>query len=51
MISRPTEQQYFDMEKRLVESQERTLSTTKDLQTIKEENKKLSKFFLPAQIF
>ncbi|XP_008332910.1 nucleoprotein TPR-like isoform X1 [Cynoglossus semilaevis] len=37
-----SEQQYFDMEKRLVESQERTLSTTKDLQTIKEENKKLN---------
>lgn len=37
------EQQYFDMEKRLAESQEQILSATKDLQTLKEENKKLSK--------
>uniref|UniRef100_A0A669BCQ1 Nucleoprotein TPR n=1 Tax=Oreochromis niloticus TaxID=8128 RepID=A0A669BCQ1_ORENI len=38
-----SEQQYFDMEKRLAESQEQILSATKDLQTLKEENKKLSK--------
>uniref|UniRef100_A0A669F4V8 Nucleoprotein TPR n=1 Tax=Oreochromis niloticus TaxID=8128 RepID=A0A669F4V8_ORENI len=37
-----SEQQYFDMEKRLAESQEQILSATKDLQTLKEENKKLS---------
>uniref|UniRef100_A0A7N9ASS5 Nucleoprotein TPR n=1 Tax=Mastacembelus armatus TaxID=205130 RepID=A0A7N9ASS5_9TELE len=37
-----SEQQYFDIEKRLVESQEQILSATKDLQALKEENKKLS---------
>uniref|UniRef100_A0A8D3CA17 Translocated promoter region a, nuclear basket protein n=2 Tax=Scophthalmus maximus TaxID=52904 RepID=A0A8D3CA17_SCOMX len=37
-----SEQQYFDIEKRLVESQEQILSATRDLQTLKEENKKLS---------
>ncbi|KAL3987968.1 KAT8 regulatory NSL complex subunit 1 [Sarotherodon galilaeus] len=37
-----SEQQYFDMEKRLAESQEQILSATKDLQTLKEENKKLN---------
>ena len=42
MSSTPTEQQYFDIEKRLSESQEQTLSATRDLQTLKEENKKLS---------
>ncbi|XP_039999046.1 nucleoprotein TPR isoform X2 [Xiphias gladius] len=37
-----SEQQYFDIEKRLVESQEQIRSATKDLQTLKEENKKLN---------
>ncbi|MEQ2158397.1 hypothetical protein GOODEAATRI_011904 [Goodea atripinnis] len=37
-----SEQQYFDVEKRLTESQEQILSATKDLQILKEENKKLS---------
>ncbi|XP_029309267.1 nucleoprotein TPR-like, partial [Cottoperca gobio] len=37
-----TEQQYFDIEKRLSESQEQILSSTRDLQTLKEENKKLN---------
>uniref|UniRef100_A0A3B4UI63 Translocated promoter region, nuclear basket protein n=1 Tax=Seriola dumerili TaxID=41447 RepID=A0A3B4UI63_SERDU len=37
-----SEQQYFDIEKRLVESQEQILSATRDLQTLKAENKKLS---------
>uniref|UniRef100_A0A8P4G4M7 Translocated promoter region a, nuclear basket protein n=1 Tax=Dicentrarchus labrax TaxID=13489 RepID=A0A8P4G4M7_DICLA len=39
-----SEQQYFDIEKRLAESQEQILSATRDLQTLKEENKKLSEF-------
>uniref|UniRef100_A0A8D0B051 Translocated promoter region, nuclear basket protein n=1 Tax=Sander lucioperca TaxID=283035 RepID=A0A8D0B051_SANLU len=38
-----SEQQYFDIDKRLAESQEQILSATKDLQTLKEENKKLKK--------
>lgn len=42
MFSSPTEQQYFDIDKRLAESQEQILSATRDLQTLKEENKKLS---------
>ncbi|XP_028328136.1 nucleoprotein TPR-like [Gouania willdenowi] len=37
-----SEQQYFDIEKKLVESQEQILCATKELQTIKEENKKLN---------
>ncbi|XP_028282895.1 nucleoprotein TPR-like isoform X2 [Parambassis ranga] len=37
-----SEQQYFDIEKRLVESQEQILSATRGLQTSKEENKKLN---------
>ncbi|XP_015236386.1 PREDICTED: nucleoprotein TPR [Cyprinodon variegatus] len=37
-----SEQQYFDVEKRLTESQEQILSATKDLQVLKEENKKLN---------
>ncbi|XP_063742334.1 nucleoprotein TPR-like isoform X2 [Eleginops maclovinus] len=37
-----SEQQYFDIEKRLAESQEQILSTTRDLQTLREENKKLN---------
>ncbi|XP_029970537.1 nucleoprotein TPR-like isoform X3 [Salarias fasciatus] len=37
-----SEQQYFDIEKRLLGSQEQILSATKDLQTVKEENKKLN---------
>ncbi|XP_078120990.1 nucleoprotein TPR-like [Sander vitreus] len=37
-----SEQQYFDIDKRLAESQEQILSATKDLQTLKEENKKLN---------
>nr|XP_020480735.1 nucleoprotein TPR-like [Monopterus albus] len=41
-FSAPTEQQYFDIEKRLAESQEQILSVTRDLQTHKEENKKLN---------
>lgn len=40
----PTEQQYFDIDKRLAESQEQILSATRDLQILKEENKKLSEF-------
>lgn len=44
MSSAPTEQQYFDIEKRLAESQEQILSATRDLQALKEENKKLSEF-------
>uniref|UniRef100_A0AAQ6AH46 Nucleoprotein TPR n=1 Tax=Amphiprion ocellaris TaxID=80972 RepID=A0AAQ6AH46_AMPOC len=39
-----SEQQYFDIEKRLAESQEQILSATRDLQALKEENKKLSEF-------
>uniref|UniRef100_A0A8C7YYH4 Nucleoprotein TPR n=1 Tax=Oryzias sinensis TaxID=183150 RepID=A0A8C7YYH4_9TELE len=39
-----SEQQYFDIEKRLAEGQEQMLSATKELQTLKEENKKLSEF-------
>ncbi|KAM8851015.1 nucleoprotein TPR-like [Spinachia spinachia] len=35
------EQQYFDIDKRLAESQEQILSATRDSQTLKEENKKL----------
>uniref|UniRef100_A0AAX7UQK8 Nucleoprotein TPR n=1 Tax=Astatotilapia calliptera TaxID=8154 RepID=A0AAX7UQK8_ASTCA len=49
-----SEQQYFDMEKRLAESQEQILSATKDLQTLKEENKKLSKSsyaYQPVSLF
>ncbi|KAM9322514.1 nucleoprotein TPR-like [Pholidichthys leucotaenia] len=37
-----SEQQYFEIEKRLAESQEQILSATKDLQTVKEENKRLN---------
>ncbi|XP_077413772.1 nucleoprotein TPR-like isoform X2 [Vanacampus margaritifer] len=37
-----SEQQYFDIDKKLGESQEQMLSATKDLQTLKEENKKLN---------
>uniref|UniRef100_A0A3P8STC1 Nucleoprotein TPR n=1 Tax=Amphiprion percula TaxID=161767 RepID=A0A3P8STC1_AMPPE len=37
-----SEQQYFDIEKRLAESQEQILSATRDLQALKEENKKLN---------
>lgn len=37
-----SEQQYFDVEKRLVESQEQILSATRDLQTLKAENKKIN---------
>lgn len=44
IFSAPTEQQYFDIEKRLAESQEHILSATRDLQAVKEENKKLSEF-------
>lgn len=44
MFSTYTEQQYFDIEKRLAESQEHILSATRDLQAAKEENKKLSEF-------
>lgn len=42
------------MEKRLAESQEQILSATKDLQTLKEENKKLSKSsyaYQPVSLF
>uniref|UniRef100_A0A3Q3IR59 Nucleoprotein TPR n=1 Tax=Monopterus albus TaxID=43700 RepID=A0A3Q3IR59_MONAL len=41
-LQNANEQQYFDIEKRLAESQEQILSVTRDLQTHKEENKKLS---------
>lgn len=44
MFSVPTEQQYFDVEKRLAESQEQILSSTRDLQALKEENRKLSEY-------
>ncbi|XP_020791648.2 nucleoprotein TPR isoform X2 [Boleophthalmus pectinirostris] len=37
-----SEQQYFDIEKRLAETQEQFLTSTKDLQSVKEENKKLN---------
>ncbi|KAI4809983.1 hypothetical protein KUCAC02_018833, partial [Chaenocephalus aceratus] len=37
-----SEQQYFDLEKRLAESQEQILSATRDLQTLVETKKKLS---------
>lgn len=50
VFSSPTEQQYFDIDKRLAESQEQILSATKDLQALKEENKKLSEFS-PLRIF
>ncbi|KAM4623655.1 nucleoprotein TPR-like [Polymixia lowei] len=35
------DQQYFDVEKRLTESQEQILSTTRELQAVKEQNKRL----------
>uniref|UniRef100_A0A4W5RT28 Nucleoprotein TPR n=1 Tax=Hucho hucho TaxID=62062 RepID=A0A4W5RT28_9TELE len=38
------EQQYFDVEKRLAESQEQIVSHTRNYQTLKEENTKLSKY-------
>ncbi|XP_077579861.1 nucleoprotein TPR-like [Stigmatopora nigra] len=37
-----SEQQYFDIDKKLGESQEQILCATRDLQSIKEENKKLN---------
>ncbi|XP_041848028.1 nucleoprotein TPR isoform X2 [Melanotaenia boesemani] len=37
-----SEQQYFDIEKTLEERQEQIFSTTRDLQTLKEENKRLN---------
>ncbi|KAM6989175.1 nucleoprotein TPR-like [Tautogolabrus adspersus] len=37
-----SEQQYFDIDKRLVESQEQILSATRDLQALKDTNKKLN---------
>ncbi|XP_033959662.1 LOW QUALITY PROTEIN: nucleoprotein TPR [Pseudochaenichthys georgianus] len=37
-----SEQQYFDLEKRLAESQEQILSATRDLQTLVEKEKKLN---------
>ncbi|XP_061747344.1 nucleoprotein TPR-like isoform X1 [Nerophis ophidion] len=37
-----SEQQYFDIEKKLGESQEQIISATRDLQAVKEENTKLS---------
>lgn len=51
MLSSPTEQQYFDIDKRLAESQEQILSATKDLQALKEENKKLREFSPPLLLF
>lgn len=44
IFSAPTEQQYFDIEKKLAESQEQILAATREMQTLKEENKKLSEF-------
>lgn len=46
-LSSATEQQYFDIDKRLAESQEQIVSATKDLQALKEENKKLSELLTP----
>uniref|UniRef100_A0A3B4B2R2 Uncharacterized protein n=1 Tax=Periophthalmus magnuspinnatus TaxID=409849 RepID=A0A3B4B2R2_9GOBI len=40
-----SEQQYFDIERRLAETQEQFFTSTKDLQTVKEENKKLSTIY------
>ena len=40
----PVDQQNFDVEKRLTESQEQFLSTARDLQTVKEENSRLSQY-------
>ncbi|XP_075935829.1 nucleoprotein TPR-like isoform X4 [Anarhichas minor] len=37
-----SEQQYFDIDKRLAESQEQILSATRDVQALQEENKKLN---------
>ncbi|XP_068457993.1 nucleoprotein TPR-like isoform X2 [Clinocottus analis] len=37
-----SEQQYFDIDKRLSESQEQIVSATRDVQTLKEENRKLN---------
>ncbi|CAL1580238.1 unnamed protein product [Knipowitschia caucasica] len=37
-----SEQQYFDIEKRLAETQGQFLASTRDLQTVKEENQKLN---------
>ncbi|KAM8838870.1 nucleoprotein TPR-like [Synchiropus picturatus] len=37
-----SEQQYFNIEKKLTESQEQTLTATRDLLSVKEENKKLN---------
>uniref|UniRef100_A0A665W921 Nucleoprotein TPR n=1 Tax=Echeneis naucrates TaxID=173247 RepID=A0A665W921_ECHNA len=39
-----SEQQYFDIEKRLAESQQQIVSATRDLQNLKAENIKLSEF-------
>ncbi|XP_037131815.1 nucleoprotein TPR-like isoform X1 [Syngnathus acus] len=41
-IKADCEQQYFDIERKLGEGQEQILSATRDLQTLKEENKKLN---------
>lgn len=38
-----TEQQYFDVEKRLTESQEQIIAHTRDVQVLKEQNRILSK--------
>lgn len=40
------EQQFFNLEKKLAESQEQFLSQSKEYHSIKEENAKLSKFVL-----
>uniref|UniRef100_A0A674DEH9 Nucleoprotein TPR n=1 Tax=Salmo trutta TaxID=8032 RepID=A0A674DEH9_SALTR len=43
------EQQYFDVEKRLAESQEQIVSHTRNYQTLKEENTKLGKYVFSAE--
>ena len=42
-VSVSTEQQYFDVEKRLAESLEQIVAHTRDVQTLKEQNRILSK--------
>lgn len=47
----PTEQQYFDIEKRLAECQEELVQATRQLQKVKEENQGLGEFLLMNQFF
>lgn len=44
MFFAPTEQQYFDVEKRLAVCQEQLVQATRHLQKVKEEKKDLGEF-------